>query len=141
MKLKDVPQDDNPTFKGYGTKAVYAVDEKGRYKKTSTSGWEVEEVVLRDVLADFRELAAEAKKRVMAGKHSPLEYFAYKRLMDLSALSQAMGLAKWRIKRHLKPNVFSRLNDKMLQRYADIFRIDIAVLKRYKENVSIDPDF
>ena len=61
MKIEDVPQDDNPTFKGYGTKAVYAVDERGRYIKTATSGWDVEEVVLRDVLEDFDALAADAK--------------------------------------------------------------------------------
>ena len=140
MKIKEVPQDDIPTFRGYGTKAVYAIDEKGRYRKTATNGWEVEEVVLRDVLADFEELAADAKKRVIAGKTSPIEYFTYKRLMDLSALAQAMGLAKWRIKRHLKPKVFNRLDDKMLQRYADMFRIETAMLKHYKENVTIDPD-
>jgi len=140
MKIKEVPQDDIPTFKGYGTKAVYALDEKGRYTRTATSGWDVEEVVLRDVLADFKEMAAEAKKRILAGKSSPIEYFAYKRLMDLSALAQAMGIAKWRIKRHLRPKVFNALNDKMLQRYADMFRVDITALKNCKESLTFEPD-
>ncbi|RJQ68930.1 MAG: hypothetical protein C4519_22205 [Desulfobacteraceae bacterium] len=141
MKIKEVPQDDNKTFKGYGNKAVYALDENGRYTKIATSGWEVEEVVLRDVLADFEALAAEAKKRVREGKSSPLEYFIYKRLMDVSGLAQAMGIAKWRVKRHLKPKFFNKLNDKLLQRYAELLRIDITVLKNFKENPSIDPNF
>lgn len=140
MKTDEVPQDDNRTFRGYGTKAVYAVGENGRYTKMATSGWEVEEVVLRDVLADFEQLAADAKKRILSGRSSPIEYFAYKRLMDISALAQAMGLAKWRVRRHLNPSVFGKLNDKLLQRYADLFRIDIAMLKNFKENITIDPD-
>ena len=65
MKTKEVPQDDIKTFKGFGTKAIYAVDENGRYTTTSTSGWEVEEVVLRDVVDDFARMAQEAKSRVI----------------------------------------------------------------------------
>ena len=94
MKIDDVPQDDNPTFKGYGTKAVYAVDEQGRYTKTTTSGWSVEEVVLRDVLADFDTLAADAKRRALRGEVSPIEFFLYRRLMDLPSLARAGPLAK-----------------------------------------------
>jgi hypothetical protein len=140
MKIEEVPQDNTPTFKGYGTKAVYALDGQGRYAKTATNGWEVEEVVLRDVLADFEALAADAKKKVLAGQSSPIEYFVNKCLMDMSALAQAMGIAKWRAKRHLNPKVFYKLNDALLQRYADLFRIDIATLKNFKENVTIDPE-
>lgn len=140
MKTDEVPQDDNETFRGYGTKAVYAVDQNGRYTKIATSGWEVEEIVLRDVLADFEELAVDAKKRVLAGKSSPIEYFVYKRLMDIPALAQAMGIAKWRVKRHLNPDVFNKLDDQLLQRYADLLRIDISALKHFKENATIDPD-
>ncbi|KJS30804.1 MAG: hypothetical protein VR64_14230 [Desulfatitalea sp. BRH_c12] len=140
MKIDDVPQDQIRTFKGYGTKAVYAVDAKGRYTKTATNGWEVEEVVLRDVLADFEVLAAQAKQRVLQGKSSPIEFFVYKRLMDIPALAQAMGIARWRVRRHLNPKVFRKLNDRMLQRYADLFRIQLAALKNFKENTTIDPD-
>ncbi len=61
MKIKEVPQDDIKTFKGFGTKAIYAVDENGQYTRIPTSGWEMEEVVLRDVVDDFAKLAEEAK--------------------------------------------------------------------------------
>jgi hypothetical protein len=36
---------------------------------------------------------------------------------------------KWRVKRHFKPEVFAKLNDKTLQKYADAFDISIAELK------------
>ena len=133
MKIKEVPQDDNATFKGYGTKAVYAVDENGQYTRISTSGWEVEEVVLRDVVNDFEKLAREAKTRVVKGETSPIEYFMNKYFMDVPTLAASMGLTRWRVKRHLNPRVFNKLNAKLLQRYADFFQVDIDTLKNLKQ--------
>ena len=133
MKIKEVPQDDIQTFKGSGTKAIYAVDENGRYARTPSSGWEAEEVVLRDVVDDFAKLTEDAKIRVFKGKTSPIEYYMNKYYMDLPALARAMGLARWRVKRHFNPNVFNKLNRKMLQEYADFFNTDIDTLKNIKE--------
>jgi hypothetical protein len=138
MKIQDVPQDMNKTYQGHGTKAVYAVDDTGAYTKIATSGWDVEEVVLRDVLADFERLADDAKQRALNGLTAPIEYFVYKRMMDIPALANAMGMAKWKVKRHLKPKIFKKLSDEMLQRYADLLRIDLEHLKNFKETTTID---
>jgi hypothetical protein len=134
MKVKEVPQDDIKTFKGFGTKALYAVDENGQYTRIPTSGWEAEEVVLRDVVDDFAKLAEEAKTRVFKGQTSPIEYYMNKYYMDLPALAKGMGLAKWRVKRHFNPNVFKKLNQKLLQSYANFFNIDVDTLKNIREN-------
>ena len=134
MKVKEIPQDNIKTFKGFGTKALYAVDENGQYTRTPTSGWEVEEVVLRDVVDDFAKSAKHAKTRVFRGETSPIEYYMNKNFMGLPALARGMGLAKWRVKRHFNPNVFNKLNQKMLQSYAEFFNIDVHTLKNIKEN-------
>jgi len=134
MNVKEIPQDDIKTFRGFGTKALYALDENGQYTRTPTSGWEVEEVVLRDVVDDFAKSAEHAKTRVFRGETSPIEYYMNKNFMDLPALARGIGLARWRIKRHFNPNVFNKLNQKMLQRYADFFNMDIHTLKNIKEN-------
>ncbi len=134
MKVKEIPHDDIKTLKGFGTKAMYAVDENGQYTKIPTSGWEVEEVVLRDVIDDFAKLAEQTKTRVFSGDTSPIEYYMNKYYMDLPALARGMGLAKWRVKRHFNPNVFNKLNQKMLKSYADFFNIDVDTLKNIKEN-------
>jgi hypothetical protein len=135
MKIKEVPQDNIKTFKGFGTKAMYAVDENGQYATIPTSGWEVEEVVLRDVIDDFAKLAEEAKSRVIKGNTSPIEYYMNKHFMDLPALAAGMSLTKWRVKRHFNPKVFNKLNNEMLQRYAEFFNLDTADLKNFKERI------
>jgi hypothetical protein len=135
MKIKDVPQDDIKTFKGFGTKAMYAIDENGRYTRIPTSGWEMEEVVLRDVVDDFAKLAQEAKIRVIKGETSPIEYYMNKYFMDLPALAAGMGLPKWRVKRHFNPKVFDKISGKLLKRYAEFFNIDVVDIKNIKETI------
>jgi hypothetical protein len=49
--------------------------------------------------------------------------------MDISILSDYTGFWKWQIKRHLKPDVFNRLSDKKLQKYAEAFNIKVEDLK------------
>ncbi|MNY64298.1 hypothetical protein D3C86_2013870 [compost metagenome] len=52
--------------------------------------------------------------------------------MDLTILASYVGLWKWRVKRHFKPEVFAKLNDKILKKYADAFDISVAELKNIK---------
>ena len=52
--------------------------------------------------------------------------------MDLTILASYVGMWKWRVKRHFKPNVFNTLNNRILQKYADAFEISIAELKNIK---------
>jgi hypothetical protein len=114
---------------------MYAVDENGQYATIPTSGWEVEEVVLRDVVDDFAKLAEEAKSRVIKGNTSPIEYYMNKYFMDLPSLAAGMSLAKWRVNRHFNPKVFNKLNNEMLQRYADFFNLDVEELKNFKGRI------
>ena len=127
MKISEVPQDDVKTMQGE-RKALYAVDDQGNYTKTTTKGWEVEEIVLVQVIGDFEEKAGEAATRVRNGETSPIEYFMYKNWMDSMTLAQAMGLYRWQVKRHFKPGVFKKLDDRILSEYARIFRVSVDAL-------------
>ena len=132
MKIKEIPQDNIKTMGGE-KKALYALDENGRYTTATTTGWEVEETVLLDALADYDRKAEEARQRVLKNRTSPIEYFMYIRHMDLTTLAQAMGLFKWQVKRHLKPEIFRKLHEPVLQQYADLFRIPIRALLHFEE--------
>ena len=130
MKISEVPQDDVKTMQGE-KKAVYAVDDQGRYAKITTKGWEPEEIVLNQVIGEFEENARGAAARVRSNKTSPIEYFMYKNWMDPLTLAQAMGLYRWQVTRHLKPGVFKKLDDTTLAEYARLFRVSVAALKNF----------
>jgi hypothetical protein len=132
MKVNEIPQDNIRTLGGL-KKAVYALDENGRYQRAPTTGWEVEETVLLDALADYDRKAEEARQKVLDRQSSPIAYFMYMRRMDTVTLAQAMGLFRWQVKRHMKPHIFRKLDAARLQQYADLFRIPVEALTRFEE--------
>jgi hypothetical protein len=93
-------------------------------------GWEVEEVVTRQALAELERHAQQARERVSAGRSSPLEYHMYRARMDVALLAQATGLWRWRVRRHFRPEIFARLPRALLQRYADAIGVTPEELAR-----------
>ena len=132
MKVHEIPQDNIRTLAGE-KKLLYALDENGCYTGATTTGWQVEETALIDILEDHDRKAEEARRRALKKQSSPIEYFMYLRRMDLITLAQAMGLFRWQVKRHLKPEVFRKLDASLLQQYADLFRVPLAALTRFEE--------
>jgi hypothetical protein len=134
MKISEVPQDDIKTMQGE-KKALYAVDDQGRYTQTATKGWEAEEIVLNQVISEFEEKAREAAIRARNNKTSPIEYFMYKNWMDPLTLAQAMGLYRWQVKRHFKSVVFKKLDNKTLAEYSRLFKVSVDELINFpREN-------
>ena len=128
MKKEFVPQDENPLLEGK-RKAIYALNEEGHYAVVPSTGWSVEETVTSLYLKEYEDQRNEALARVRAGMSSPLEYHMYDKRMDEQLLAQCSGFFRFQVRRHFKPSIFNSLSDKKLQRYADIFSIDIETLK------------
>lgn len=129
MDANNVPQDDYAALGGH-RKAVYAKGADGRIVVVESRGWEVEEIVNRQAVDAFRDLAEAARARVLAGTSAPLEYWMYARRMDPELLAQASGLWRWRVRRHLRPAIFARLSPRLRQRYADALGITVDQLCR-----------
>jgi hypothetical protein len=129
MRESDVPQEGNRTLAGH-RKAVYAIAEDGKLRLVPSRGWEVEEIVTRQAVEDLERRASEARARALAGESSPLEYHMYRARMDVELLSQTTGLWRWRVRRHLKPAVFSRLPPALRLRYAEALGIPVENLDR-----------
>jgi len=129
MKEQEVPQDDNSIYRGQ-KRAVYATSKDGGYGVVASSGWDVEEEATQQAVAELERLADEAYDDCVDGAISPLEFHMYSKRLDLLSLSQATGLFQWRIKRHFKPEIFAKLSDKMLERYADVMGITVDELKK-----------
>jgi hypothetical protein len=129
MRERDVPQEGNATLAGH-RKAVYAVGEDGKLRIVASRGWQVEEIVTRQALAELEERAGDARQRALAGLASPLEYHMYRARMDVAMLAEAAGLWRWRVRRHLKPQVFARLPAALKRRYAEALGIAPQTLER-----------
>ncbi|MDR6760705.1 hypothetical protein J2Y38_000903 [Flavobacterium sp. 2755] len=129
MEKDKVPQDKSNLTKNNVKELLYATDENGNYTTTLSTGWEPKTIALSNSIDEINERIAEARQQVLNGEVSPIVYFMEVNKMDLTILSSYVGLWKWRVKRHFKPSVFAKLNDKVLQKYADTFEISIEELK------------
>jgi len=134
MEKEKVPQDKGNLTKNNLKELLYATDENGEYTTTLSTGWEPKTIALSNSIDDINERIAEAKMQVQVGEVSPISYYMELNKMDLTILSSYVGMWKWRVKRHFNPNVFSKLSNTILQKYADAFEISIAELKNIKSD-------
>jgi len=128
MKKEDVPQDLSSL--GKITKEVcYATDQSGKYTTELSRGWDIKISALDTAWQDIKDRVAIAREIVLNDKASPILFFMEKGLMDIKIVAAYTGFWKWQVRRHLKPAVFKKLSDKKLQRYAEIFNVNIEDLK------------
>ena len=126
MREQDVPQD---VGIAEGLKEVcYAVDDEGRYLLVPSAGWEPKNIANDQAWDLLAQQLDTVRRRVLSGELSPLAFHMAKNQMDLALLSQYSGLFRWRIKRHLRPEVFGTLKKPLLERYATLFKTTVAEL-------------
>lgn len=121
MRVEDVPQEGNATLDGQ-RKGMYAVGQDGRIALVPSRGWEAEELVTSAAVEHFEALARDALQRVRGGTAGALEYFMYARRLDPPTLSQASGVWRWRLKRHLH-QPFAQIPAPLQQRYAEVLGV------------------
>ena len=128
MKKEQIPQDLSSL--GRITKEIcYATDGSGKYVTELSTGWEVKIKALDVAWEDIKKRIESAKEQVLNNNASPLLFFMEYRLMDLTILADYTGFWKWQIKRHLKIEVFKRLSNTKLEKYAEAFNIKVEDLK------------
>ena len=132
MKKEEIPQDESNLSKSNVKELCYATDENGNYTTGLSKGWEPKTIALENSINAINERIEEAKQDIKLGKASPIVYFMELHRMDWITLADYVGMWKWRVKRHAKPAVFKKLNQKILQKYADTFQISVEELTNYK---------
>jgi len=133
MKEDEVPQDRSNLETAKFKELCYAVDKDGNYTTTKSTGWDPKTIALDNAIQEINERVEVAKQKVLQGKTSPIEYYMELHKMDVPILASYVEMWGWRVKRHFKPSVFRKLNDKILNKYASIFEISIEELKQIKE--------
>lgn len=131
MKIEELPQNKSD-LENFTRELCYAKNKDGKYETGLSTGWDVKKSALDNAWNDIENTVEEAKELVRQGKKSPVYYFMHLNLMDISLLSGYTGFWKFTTKRHLKPDLFKKLSNKKLQKYADAFDIGIDELKNFK---------
>ena len=137
MRQRDVPQDEGLN---QGLRELtYAVDDDGRYVGVSSAGWEPKNIANAQAWEVISQEIREQARLVREGRRSPIAYYMARHMMTPGLVADYVRLARWRVKRHLRPAVFERLKPEILQRYADLFGLSIAELKRIPVSEADDP--
>jgi hypothetical protein len=71
----------------------------------------------------------ETRMAVLSGVKSPLCYHMERRQMNPDILGKTAGIAAFRVKRHFRPDVFSKLKPSILNRYAQALAVTPEELK------------
>lgn len=129
MKKDDVPQDESYLSKANVSEITYAVDNDGKYTRVSSSGWETKTIALNESLQVLEERLQTTREKIKNGECSPIAYYMELHKMDLAILADYVGFWKWRVKRHLKSSHFKKLSLRTLQKYANVFEIEVNELK------------
>jgi hypothetical protein len=123
----------NPVYKdqAYGKyrELFYSYGPDGKFEKNVGFHDESDRVTLQQAWDLFNDRIEEARQKVKAGKASPILYYMEKTLVTPMDLSMHSGIMVWRVKRHLKPKIFSHLSEKTLNKYAVAFNITVDQLK------------
>jgi hypothetical protein len=136
MRKEEVPQDQGIAD---GLKEVtYAVDDNGAYVMVPSAGWEPKNISNYQAWEVIAEQIETSRLQVLNNEASPLAYHMARNQMDVALLAQYMGIMRWRVKRHLKPQIFKKLHKNLLSRYASLLKVtveqlqDISLVKELK---------
>jgi len=109
-------------------KAYYKHNDNGQYVLETNAPW-AEKVSCALIIAGNRANLEEIRKAVLAGQKSPLCYYMEMRQMAPGILAKAAGIAVFRVKRHLRPEIFAKLKPSVLNRYTKALRVTLEELK------------
>ena len=133
MKKNEVPQDNEGLHEGKFRDLCYAVDEEGNYVTVHSTGWEPKNEAMKQAWEEIHLKVDEARKQVLNRQKSILAYHMEKNIMALKLLSQYTGIPRRKIKKHLRPEVFEKLEKEILTKYADAFNISVEELVDVKK--------
>jgi len=123
MKINEVPQDEAYMIKGKIRDLCYAVDKDGRYTSTLSMGWKPKNEALNQAWEQVYEKVEEKRQGVLKGKLSPIAFYMELNLMNPAILADYIGIAKWRVRKHLKMKNFKKLKPELLEKYAGVLNV------------------
>lgn len=113
----------------------YGVGTDGRIQAVQDDGFVASNMVHSEAWNDIHHRVSQARAGVEAGTLSPIAYYMELNLLDSRLLARYVGLWHWRVRRHLRADVFARLPEGLLRKYAWVFRLSsVEALRTLPEN-------
>ncbi len=104
----------------------YAVDKDGKYVTVLSTGWSPKNAAMKQAWEEIYLKADKARQDILDGKKSILAFHMEMKIMNIKLLSLYTGIPRRKIRKHLKPDHFAKLDGETLERYADAFGISVA---------------
>lgn len=117
----------------------YSLDNEGHWNSKMLSNWGAKDIINTQTWTIVEERMQEAKDKVLRGEMSPIGFYMVKCIMDVKLCAEFTGYPKWRVKKHMKPEVFKKLPAEKLKRYADVFEISVEDLMNLEEKLKNEP--
>ena len=127
MKKSDVPQDRHLSDTGH--MLTYAVNDDGQYVGVPSAGWEAMNTANSIAVHEIEREADEILKQVKKGRASMLSYRMVMQRMDIGLLAEYAGLSVRKVRKHMRPEVFSSLDDRIVAVYAAALGLDVSDLR------------
>jgi hypothetical protein len=106
----------------------YAVNSKGNVELVPGSGWQPVNVVNAQAWREIEKKISAAKKKVLSGRASCLQYYMIANQMNAGLLAKYTKQPYWRVRLHLIPFFFSRLSPDIIGKYAELFQVSAVDL-------------
>ena len=106
---------------------IYTVNKEGAYIRDSREGWEPETIALGLAWESINEKIENTQKRVISGELSPLAWFMEKNQFSITRLSDMTGIPKRKIRKHLHPEAFAKINPETAGKYTKAFQITTEI--------------
>lgn len=129
MKVREVSQDNIPQYYEGLKKGSCALNDEGKYVIVPSLGWDADEVINGLAVNEFAANLEETRKVLLAGLKSSLCYHMEVRQMTPEILAKTANIAKFKVKRHFRPDIFVKLKPAVLVRYAEALAITPEELK------------
>lgn len=107
---------------------TYRPGEDGQVQSVRDDGFEDSNLVHEVAWNLIHRNAAEAWRKAKDGTGSTLAYHMVANLLNPEMLAQLVGMWGWRVRRHLRPDVFASLKPAMLEKYAKALRLTVEEL-------------
>jgi hypothetical protein len=109
---------------------LYAEKEDESYGEMASGSYAVKNY-LGELLKYKESLDTTLRNDLKEGKISPLFYFMLMQDIGQGDLAKRVGISKCKLRKQLKPEKFSKLPDRVLEKYAVVFGVTIAQIKEF----------